>query len=188
MKYTQKALILLIGVILLLGAFQLCVYQPKSAQLARLRVEERELDKKIVDLQGKKAGLPRVEKEIEITKRQLKRLEEQYPKTIESVYQAINDAAQEAGFTILKTEMMEEPDKGAKKKSAVREYDFLIGARSTYQALGEFLYGIAHSPVVISVSGLKIVRNDMVVSEFSKVPDLEVKLRLTTYLTKEENR
>ena len=184
MTYTQKALVLLIGVIVLLGAFQLGVYRPKSALLAELREEDQKLDKEIAELQVKKAKLPLIEKEIEITRKQIKRLATQYPKTIESIYQAINDAAQETGFEILKTEMTEKPDVGAQEKSVIKEYDIRIQARSSYQALGNFLYGIANSPVTIAVSGLKIVREGMVVSEFDTVPELDVELLLTAYLTK----
>ncbi len=185
MKYTQKALVLLVGVVLLLGAFHFSVYRPKSAHLADLQKEEKDLDKKIADLQVKKAKLPRIEEEIKIARRQLSRLKEQYPKTIESIYQAINSAAEEVGFEILKTEMRENP-KMAGGKTAVKEYEIAIQARSPYRALGDFIYEITNSPVAISVSGLKIVRGDMKVSEFDKVPELDIELSLTAYLTKED--
>lgn len=184
MKYTQKALVLLVGVVILLAAFHFSVYRPKSNQLADLQEEEENLDKKIADLQIKKAKLPQIEEEIEITRRQLSRLREQYPKTIESVYQAISDVAAEGGFEIMKTEMRENPEANGDGMTAVKEYKITIQARSPYRSLGNFIYGISNSPVAISISGLKIVRGDMRVSEFGEVPELDIELSLTAYLTK----
>ena len=109
MTYTQKALSLLLGIFILLGLFLLLVYYPASQKLNSLKSEEKIIEKKIAEAEIRKARLPEIENEIEIARQNLQRLEVQYPKTIDGVWQAIVDAAQEVGLSTSRRETSEEP-------------------------------------------------------------------------------
>ena len=82
MNYTQKALGILVGIILLLVLFWIFVYSPVSSKLVELQDEAKALDKEIVEVQSKTAGLPDIKTKIASARARLERLETQYPMTI----------------------------------------------------------------------------------------------------------
>ena len=182
MNYTQKALGILVGVILLLVLFWIFAYSPASNKLGRLQEEAKVLDKKNVEVQAKKAGLPDVNAEIASARDRLERLETQYPMTIERVYQTITEAAREVGFNISKRNTAEKPME--EEGTALREYEINISAYCSYRVLGEFLDRITNSPIIISISELTIISNrDAPVGEGER-DELRVEMQLTTYLSR----
>jgi len=155
MSYTQKAIGILTGFVLLLVLFWLIVYTPESNKLDELQRQSKELDKKIIDAKFKKATLPEIESKIKNARERLEQLEVQYPKTIEIVYQSITDAAEKEGFIISKRVTAEK--QGEDEGTALREYEINISAYCPYHILGEFLDRIVNSQIIISISGLAIV-------------------------------
>ena len=182
MNYTQKALGLLIGVIAILVLFWLTIYAPKSNTLEELQIEAKELDKKLVEVQVKQKMLPQILIKIENTRERLERLEVQYPRTIELVYQVITDAAGKEGFNISKRDTAEIPVED--EETALREYEIKISAHCQYQILGEFLDRIVNSRIIISISGLAIVADSNMDSPRAGENDLRVEMQLTTYLSR----
>ena len=182
MNYTQKALGILVGVILLVVLFWIFFYTPASGKLIQLQKEAKDLDKRIAEIKIKKAGLPGVQTKIESARERLERLEVQYPRTIEIVYQAITDAAQKVEFQISKRDTAEKPVED--EETALREYEIKISARCPYQVLGEFLDRITKSPIIISISGLAIVANSGSTSRKGEEGNLRVEMQLNTYLSR----
>jgi Tfp pilus assembly protein PilO len=182
MNYTQKALGILVGIILLLVAFWLFVYSPASNKLVRLQAESKVLDKKILDLKTKQAGLPNVQIEIDSARDRLERLETQYPMTIERVYRAITESAREVNFNISKRNTAEKPME--EEGTALREYEIKINAYCSYRILGEFLDRITNSPIIIAISELTIISNRESSQKDNGRDDLRVEIKLTTYLSR----
>ena len=177
MSHTQKAIGILVGVILLLVMFWLFFYNPVSRRLEELQEESRQLEAQIVESGTKVIGLPEVEERIVKSRRRLDQLSVQYPRSIEVVYQTITTAARETELRISRRETSERPI----EDKAFRIYEINIIASCPYQVLGEFLDKIISSPILISVSSLNI-------SAESAVEDgngsLQVEMLLTTYLSK----
>ena len=182
MNYTQKALGLLIGVILLLVLFWFIIYTPESNKLDQLQREAKELDKKLIEVQVKQKMLPEIQIKIKNVRERLKRLEVQYPRTIELVYQAITDAAGKEGFNISKRDTAEILVKD--EETALREYEIKISAHCPYQILGEFLDRIVNSQIIISISGLAIVDDRGPAIRKGEEGNLRVEMQLTTYLSR----
>ncbi|MEA1926702.1 MAG: type 4a pilus biogenesis protein PilO [Candidatus Auribacterota bacterium] len=182
MNYTQKALAILIGFILILVLFWLFVYSPASNKLGELKEEVKDLDHQLIEYRAKQANLPEIRDKIESARRRLGRLEVQYPRTIEVVYQAITEAAREVGFSISTRNTGEKQMEEA--GTALREYEINIKAFSSYRVLGEFLYRIVNSPIIISISELAIISNRDAPVEGGKKDELRVKMKLTTYLSR----
>lgn len=182
MNYTQKALSILIGVIFLLVLFWIGIYTPASNKLARLQQKLKALDQEISDIQGKQAGLPDVQSKIETARDRLERLEIQYPMTIERVYQAITESAREVGFNISKRNTAEKSLE--EEGTALREYEINISAYCSYRVLGEFLDLITNSPIIISISSLKIISNRGAPVGEGERDELRVEMQLTTYLSR----
>ncbi len=183
MTYTQKAVGILIGFVLLLVLFWLIVYIPKSNKLDGLQLEAQEIDLKIVDAKVKKAGLPEIENKIKNARERLERLEVQYPKTIEIVYQAITDAAEKEGFIISKRVTAEKQDED--EETALREYEIKISAYCPYHILGDFLDRLVNSQIIISISGLAIVDDRDLGFWKGGENELRVEMQLTTYLSRD---
>ena len=182
MNYTQKALSILIGIILLLVIFWIFVYSPVSSRLVELQAEAKELDKKIVEVKGKAVGLQNVNAKIASARDRLDRLETQYPMTIERVYQAITESAREVGFNISKRNTAEKPME--EEGTALREYEINITAYSSYRVLGEFLDRITNSSIIIYISELTIISNRDAPGRKGKQTELRVDMQLTTYLSR----
>ena len=181
MNYTQKTLSLIGGIILLLAAFYLAVYLPQSRELARLRGEARSCQAKIEEIHQKKARLPQVMKEIADYEEKLRRLDEQYPRTIDPIYRDIDRVAQTTGLKIFK---MVTEDKPVRDQAlTVKENDISVEARGSVRVLGEFLHGIAALPVTLSVSALKISREETQLAT-DKVSDLKAEMRITAFLSR----
>ena len=183
MNYTQKALSILVGVILLLVLFWIFVYSPASSKLEQLQGEAKELDKKIVEVQAKQKSLPEIQLKIKNARDRLERLETQYPMTIERVYQAITESAREVGFNISKRNTAEKPME--EEGTALREYEINISAYCSYRILGEFLDRIANSPIIISISELTIISNRGAPVGEGERDELRVEMKLTTYLSRD---
>jgi len=177
MSHTQKALGILIGVILLLVMFRIFFYSPVSRRLADLQEESKTLDQQIAAAGMKSAGLPAIEDRIAESRRTLDQLSLQYPRSIEVVYQTITTAARETGLKISRRETFEQPDEG----SALRLYEINIIAYCPYRTLGEFLDKIIKSPILISVSALTISVESPAGGGNG---NLRVEMQLTTYLSK----
>ena len=182
MNYTQKALGILIGIILLLVLFWIFVYSPVSSKLVELQDEAKALDKEIVEVQSKTAGLPDIKAKIASARDRLERLETQYPMTIEIVYQAITESAREVGFNISKRNTAEKPME--EEGLALREYEINISAYSSYRVLGEFLDRITTAPIIIYISELTIISNLGAPVGEGKISELRVEMQLTTYLSR----
>lgn len=182
MNYTQKALGVLIGVVLLLVLFWVIIYTPESNKLEELQREAKELDKKYVEIQAQLKGLPEIQIKIKNVRDRLERLEVQYPRTIELVYQVITDAAGKEGFNISKRDTAEKSVDD--EDTALREYEIQISAYCPYHTLGEFLDRIVNSQIIISISGLALVADSN--TEFRKEREgkLRVEMQLTTYLSR----
>ncbi len=180
MSHTQKALTIVIGVILLLVMFRLFFYNPVAGRLEELRQESSTLDQQIAAARMRKAGLSEVEESIAEARRMLDQLEVQYPKSIEVVYQTITDAARETGLRISRRETSEKPDEG----DALRIYEITIVAYCPYRVLGEFLDRIISSPMLISVGSLTISAEIPVLVPDRSADDLRVEMKLTTYLSR----
>ena len=181
MNYTQKTLSLLGGIILLLAAFYLVVYLPQSRELARLREEARSFQAKIEEINQKKARLPQVMKEIANYEEKIRRLDEQYPRTIDPIYRDIDRVAEATGLKISK---MVTEDKPVRDPAlTVKENDISVEARGSVRVLGEFLHGIAALPVTLSLSALKISREETQPAT-DKVPDLKAEIRITAFLSR----
>ncbi len=180
MSHTQKAIGIVIGVILLLIMFRIFFYNPVSRRLEQLQEESINLDRQIADAVRKTVGLEAVEEKIVEARRTLKQLDRQYPRSIEVVYQTITTAARETGLKISRRETLEQPD----EESALRLYEINIVAYSSYRVLGEFLDRIISSPMLIFVSSLAVsAETPAAVSGGSNV-NLRVEMQLTTYLSK----
>ncbi len=182
MSHTQKALAIVIGVILLLVMFRIFFYNPVSGRLEDLREESIELDQRIAAAGVKLAGLPEVEEKIVEVRQTLAQLEVQYPRSIEVVYRIITEAARETGLKISRRETSEKPDEG----DALRIYEIGIVAYCRYRVLGEFLDRIALSPMLISVSSLTISNDAAAPVRSGTEGDLRVDMKLTTYLSKSD--
>ncbi len=182
MNYTQKALGILFGVILLLVLFWLFIYSPVSSELDRLQEQAKEIDGKIAATREKHAGLPGVQDKIASARKRLERLEVQYPRTIELVYQAITDASREVGLRISNRQLEEKPveDEG----SALREYAIQITAHCPYNVLGDFLGRVVHSPMIISFTSLTVSTDPANPPRKKGGRDLRVDMKLITYLSK----
>jgi len=181
MNYTQKALAILAGIILLLLAFWLVFYHPVAARYGELQEKSAELERRIEKQKARIKKLPRINKEIVSIRNKLARLEVQYPRTIETVYQAITQAADRVGFKILKKETRERLVNDP--SLALKEHNVEITARSSFRELGEFLHEIKNSAVIVTVEGLTIISySDDQFRENGR--DLDVNLALTTYLSK----
>ncbi len=178
MSHTQKAIGILIGVILLLIIFWLFFYNPVSRRLEDLQEESRQLEKQIVESGTKVIGLPEVEEKIVNSRRRLDQLSVQYPRSIEVVYQTITTAARETELRISRRETSERPI----ENQAFRIYEINIIASCSYQVLGEFLDKIISSPILISVSSLNISAESA--EENGSGGLLQVEMLLTTYLSK----
>lgn len=181
MSHTQKAVGILVGIILLLVMFRLFFYNPVSARLDELREESRRLDRQVAAARMKLIGLSEAEERIAEVQRTLEEMELQYPRSIEVVYQTITNAARETGLKISRRETSEQPDEG----DALRIFDINIIAYCPYRVLGEFLDQIITSPILISVSSLTI-STETPVSGVAGGNDLRVEMGLTTYLSKSE--
>ncbi|MFH1038225.1 MAG: type 4a pilus biogenesis protein PilO [PVC group bacterium] len=182
MNYTQKVLSILFGVILLLVLFRFAFYDPVSGKLERLQEEAKALDRQIAEIQGKQAALPGVQAEISAAREKLERLEVQYPRTIELVYQTITDAARKAELKISKRDTAEK--KVEDELSALRVYEIDIIAYCPYRVLGEFLNSIATSPMFIFITGLTITEDQNAAVRKEGSSDLRVEMQLTTYLSR----
>lgn len=180
MSHTQKAVGILIGVILLLVMFRLFFSNPVSLRLEKLQEESLNLDRQIAAAVMKRVGLAGIEERIAAARGALDQLELQYPRSIEVVYQTITTAAQETGLKISRRETSENPDEG----SALRIYEINIVAYCPYRALGEFLDRIISSPMLISVSSLTVTADTPAAAVAAGNGDLRVDMQLTTYLSK----
>lgn len=179
MSYTQKALVVLLGILLLPGLFLLIAYRPKAREYTSLLAEVEELDRSVAEASEKMNRIPEIEEQIKETREKLEKLDKQYPRTIEPFYKLISGAARKAGVDIMSMISGEKPDE-KEENLAVRKHYVQLEARCSYRVLGEFLYEISDLPLTVSVSGLEIE------GEEDLLPKLEVKLRLTVYLSKEE--
>ena len=182
MNYTQKALSILIGIILLLVLFWIFVYSPVSSKLVELQDEAKSLDREIVEVQSKTVGLPDIKARIATASDKLERLETQYPMTIERVYQEITESAREVGFNISKRNTAEKPME--EEGTALREYEININAYSSYRVLGEFLDRITNSPIIIYISELTIISNRKAPVGERESSNLRIEMQLTTYLSR----
>lgn len=182
MSHTQKALAIVIGVILLLVMFRIIFYNPVAGRLEELREESIGLDQRLAAAREKLSGLPEVEERIIEARQSLDQLEVQYPRSIEVVYRIITEAARETGLKISRRETSERPDEG----DALRIYEIGIVAYCRYQVLGEFLDRIALSPMLISVSSLTISNEAGAPVRSGTDGDLRVEMKLTTYLSKSD--
>ncbi|MDP8234827.1 MAG: type 4a pilus biogenesis protein PilO [Candidatus Erginobacter occultus] len=181
MNHTQKAVGIVIGVILLLVMFRLFFYSPISSRLELLQKESGNLDREIAAARSRLTGLSGIEDRIAEARRTLEQLELQYPRSIEVVYQTITTAARETGLKISRRETLENlADEG----SALRSYEINIIAYCPYRVLGEFLDKIISSPMLISVSSLTISAETPVGVRSAGNADLRVDMQLTTYLSK----
>ncbi|MCX6349859.1 MAG: type 4a pilus biogenesis protein PilO [Candidatus Aureabacteria bacterium] len=181
MNYTQKTLSLIFGIILLLAAFYLVVYLPQSRELARLRGEARSFQTRIEEIHQKKARLPQVMKEIADYEEKIRRLDEQYPRTIDPIYRDIDRVAETTGLKISKMVTSDKPVRD--QALTVKENDISVEARGSVRVLGEFLHGIAALPVTLSVSALKISREETQPAT-DKVSDLKAEIRITAFLSR----
>ncbi|MDP8215059.1 MAG: type 4a pilus biogenesis protein PilO [Candidatus Euphemobacter frigidus] len=186
MNYTLKALGILFGVVFLLVIFRLFVLGPVSGKLERLQKEAKALDKEIAEVELKKADIPTIRAKIATARERLERLETQYPRTIELIYQAITEAAREVGFKISRRDTAEVPIED--EASTLRVYEINISARCPYRVLGEFLEHIANLPIIISVSDLAIMANHNLPASKGEENNLQVELELTTYLSRPDIR
>lgn len=182
MNYTQKALGILIGVIVLLVLFWAFIYSPASSKLERLQYEAKNADSKIIETQLKLSSLPNIKDEIISIREKLEQLETRYPMTIERVYQAITESALEVGLNISKRNTAEKPVED--EEIALREYEIKINAYSSYQVLGEFLDRITNSPITITISEVTIISNRSVPAVEGERNELKVEMKLTTYLSR----
>jgi len=180
MSYTQKALIVLLVILLLPGLFWLVVYRPKAGQYVNLLSEIQELDQDIAEASEKVSRIPEIEEEIERTREKLERLDDQYPRTIEPFYKLISATAKKVGVDIMSMISGEKKDEEG-ENLAVRKHYVQLSARCPYRILAEFLDEISDLPLTVSVSGLEIE------AEEDLLPKLEVKLQLTAYLSREED-
>jgi len=183
MTYTQKAVGILIGFIILLVLFWLIIYTPESNKLDNLQQEVKALDLKIINAKAQKDNLPEIENKIKNARERLERLEVQYPKTIEIVYQAITDAAEKEGFIISKRVTAEK--QGEDEETALREYEINISAYCPYHILGDFLDRLVNSQIIISISGLAIVADRDAGFWKGGENELRVEMQLTTYLSRD---
>ncbi len=180
MSHTQKAVGILIGVILLLVMFRFLFYGRVSRQLEQLKKESESLEQQISAAAIKVAGLGEVEREIAGVRRTLDQMEMQYPPSIEAVYQTITDAARETGLKISRRETSENPS----GEGALRRYEIDIVALCSYRELGEFLDRIISSPILVFVSSLTVTADNPGPPNLSGEAELRVDMRLTTYLGK----
>jgi Tfp pilus assembly protein PilO len=183
MNYTQKVLALIGGAVLLLAVFFLAVYLPRSGELGRLMEEAKVGREQIAEIELKKARLPQVMAEIADLETRIKRLNEQYPRTIDPIYRDIDRVAQEAGLKILR--MVTEGRPARDPALMVRESDISLESQSSVQVLGEFLHGITVLPVTLSVTALKISREETV-PVAQKFDQLKTEMHITAYLSQEE--
>ena len=177
MNYTQKVLLVLLGIFLLPALFLLVICRPQAREYSRLQDQEKMLNQKIIEAKQEIDRLPETKKEIELLQGKLARLKQQYPRTIEPFYEQISMTAKNVGLNILSMVSVPSPLPG-KKNLAVEKRFVRIEARCSYQVLGEFLDELSNLPVTVSVSDLTMV------GKKSLLPRLDVELLLITYLTK----
>lgn len=180
MTHTQKAIGIVAGVILLLILFHILFNSPASRRLEQLRLEAEELEQQVAEAEVRLIGLADVEQRIAEARSTLDRMEVQYPRSVEVVYQTITEAARETGFKISRRETSERPDDGG----PLRVFEINIIAYSPYRVLGEFLDEIVSSPMLISVSFLSVSSDIPITIREVDDNDLRVDLQLTTYLSK----
>jgi len=180
MSHTQKAVGILVGVVLLLIMFRLFFYNPVSSRLGELQEESEKLDQQIAAAVVKLAGLPEIEERIVQSRNTLDQLSLQYPRSIEVVYQTITTAARETGLKISRRETSERPE----EESALKIYEINIIAYCPYRVLGEFLDKIISSPIRISVSSLTVSAESPAAAGAAGNGSLRVEMQLTTYLSK----
>jgi len=180
MTHTQKAIGFVVGVIILLVAFNLLFNRPASRRLEQLREEAETIDRRIAGAGARLRALPGIEKRIAESRKELDRLGVQFPRSVESVYKTITDAARATGFKISRRETSERIDNG----ESLRVFEINIVGYSPYRVLGEFLDSILSSPVLISVSSLA-VSSEVPIGLQVENADLRVEMRLTTYLSKD---
>ncbi|HOO76346.1 MAG TPA: type 4a pilus biogenesis protein PilO [bacterium] len=188
MNYSQKALLSIVALFIVLLGFVAIVYLPRSRELEALEARSRELDAEIDGLRRRQVALPDIARQIAEVREELGRLEEQYPRAIETVYQAITVVSRRNDFTILNNRTVGRPEKktdgkdasGEGTKSLLQEWDIKIEARSGYASLGDFLHDVTHLPVLIVISGLTATASP----EGEEPGQLDVSLDLTTYLSR----
>jgi len=185
MNYTQKVLAMIAGGVVVLAIFFLGVYLPRSSEMSRLMEEARAGQAQISEIELKKSRLPQVMAEIADLEARIKRLNEQYPRTIDPIYRDIDRVAQSAGLKILKMVTEDRPVRDPALK--VRESDILLESQSSVRVLGEFLRGISALPVTLSVSALKISREDDIPPD-QTFDLLQTEMHITAYLSREETR
>ena len=179
MNYTRKVLLSLLLVFILPALFLLLVGRPRAREYSRLQAQEKKLNHEIMAAQREVNLLPDTMKEIEFLRGRLARLKRQYPRTIEPFYEQISGTAKKVGLDILSMVSVSSPHP-EKKEQAVEERFVQIEARCSYQVLGEFLDELSQLPVAVSISALTLA------GKKSSLPQLEVEMRLTTYLSREE--
>jgi Tfp pilus assembly protein PilO len=178
MNYAQKALLVILVLFALLGAFILGVYLPGSARLEeKIRQSER-LEREVRELEARRLGLDRVREQVEVLSLQLSKIEEQYPRAIDPVYRSLSEAARKRQITVLgmrAIEQVSQPD-----PEIVRLWDIAMEVRSEYDDFGEFLADVSGLPVLVRIAGLHLERG---VGEEGK-DQVEVSLNLTAYLSR----
>jgi len=180
MNYTHKALLAILGIFAFLAVFVLAFYLPESNRLDRLRQRGEELKRTLEELQVKGRNLTKVRLQVSGMQEKLSRLEEQYPRSIESVYSSLNEASRRHRITILNmraAELKEQPE-----PDIVRLWEISIEGKSAYNDLGEFLAEIARLPVLVTISGLHLEGGP---GEEDGEP-LESFIGLTAYLSRED--
>lgn len=181
MNYAQKALLMILLLFSLLGAFILGVYLPGSVRLEeKIRQSER-LELELRELEARRQGLDRVREQVEALSLQLSKIEEQYPRAIDPVYRSLSEAARQRQITVLGMRAIERV--GQPDPEIVRLWDIAMEVRSEYKDLGEFLADVSGLPVLVRIAGLQLERGR---GEEGK-DQVEVSLNLIAYLSRESD-
>lgn len=177
MNATQKALLLVLAVIITIVVSHLVVFRPRASAFSRLEELNRELTQQVAEARARRAGLPRVREEIEEVRERLERTEERYPDSIEPFYRFLSEAEPLTGKKIISTR--EERGPGV-EVADVEERLIHLEGRGMFREIGEFLENLKNLPIGVSVTRLQIQGDEM------WLPEVNVEMTLSVFIRRND--